>query len=71
MLLIATTVKLSARLAVDIDVFFGDAFKAVGLAFFFLLVALFTLISFLPARVFHNLPACLRWSLLAGSSLHT
>lgn len=46
MLLITTTVKVSARLIADAETSYGEAFKAVGFAFFFLLVVLFTLVSF-------------------------
>ena len=46
LLMITTVVKISAQSVVGLSFSFGEAFKAVALSFFFLVVALFTLFSF-------------------------
>lgn len=46
LLIVTTVVKISAESVVGLDFSYGEAFKAVGLSFFFLGIALFTLVSF-------------------------
>jgi hypothetical protein len=46
LVLITGVVKFSAQIYTSTSVLFADAFKAVSYAFFFLVVALFTLLSF-------------------------
>jgi hypothetical protein len=46
LLLVTSVVKVSANAVANTNTTFGEAFKAVGLSFFFGVVALFTLVSF-------------------------
>lgn len=46
LLLVTSVVKISAQSIVDLEFSYGEAFKAVALSFFFLVLALFTLVSF-------------------------
>ena len=46
LLIVTTVVKISAQTVVSLDFSYGESFKAVALSFFFLCIALLTLVSF-------------------------